>query len=349
MPVNRKGCGSSHTTGRARVGGVAALFALIALGCESTSETSGAGAPPMQAAPSSVQHPAPQRIVSAGGQVTEVLYALGLGPALVGVDTTSTFPPEATALPKVGYLRRLSAEGVVSLAPALFIATDEAEPRAVLEQLRGAGIAVTLLDDAPGLEPAYARVLAIGDAVGRRERAEALVLEMKAAVTPVLAAVAKAAERPKVLFVYARGQGSAQVAGAETGAGLMIELAGGRNAVGSFTGFRPLTAEAVVQAEPDYYLMPALGLQSINGIDGLLALPGIAQTQAGKARRVITIDDAKLLGFGPRVGLALRELTVQLHPELRSELPQLAPGAVQASGAAEPRPATQPVSTVEAR
>lgn len=201
----------------------------------------------------------------------------------------------------------------------------------MLEQLRGAGIGVTLVDDTPGLEPAYARVLAIGEAVGRRERAEQLVLEMKQTVAPVLAAVGKAAARPKVLFVYARGQGSAQVAGDETGAGLMIDLAGGRNAASGFKGFRPLTAEAVVQADPDYFLMPALGLQSIDGVDGLIALPGIAQTKAGKARRVITVDDAKLLGFGPRVGLGLADLAAKLHPELPA-LSHLAAGETQQAG-----------------
>jgi len=295
------------------------LFTLVGTACNNEpGQTQPSAEAPAVAVGSG--EPAPPRIVSAGGNVTEVLYALGVGSALVGADTTSTYPLETAALPKVGYLRRLSAEGVVSLRPTLFLGTDDAEPHAALDQLRGAGIRVELVDDAPGLEATYARVLAIGSIVGRRDAAEALVHDMRAAAAPVLAGVATAATRPSVLFIYARGQGSAQVAGEKTAAQIMIELAGGKNAVSGFEGFRPLTAEAVVQAEPDFYLMPALGLQSLGNVEGLLAQPGIAQTAAGRARRVIAIEDSTLLGFGPRVALALRELAARLHPELAPSL-----------------------------
>jgi iron complex transport system substrate-binding protein len=117
-----------------------------------------------------------------------------------------------------------------------------------------------------------------------------------------------------VLFVYARGAGTLQVAGQETGAGTMIALAGGINAAQGFTGYRPLTAEAVVAAQPDVVLLTDRGLESIGGIDAVLAQPGVALTSAGTARRVVSLDDGMLLGFGPRTGDGVVALARLLAP-----------------------------------
>lgn len=256
------------------------------------------------------------RIVSAGGSVTETLFALGLGPRIVAVDTTSSFPPEVTKLPRVGYLRRLSGEGILSLAPTLVIATHDAGPQSVLDQLRRAGVAIELVNGSPGLAAAYERVRQVGQAVARAQEASRIVARMRSEVQQVAEAVASVARRPSVLFVYARGAGTAHVAGRGTSAQTLVELSGGRNAVEAFEGYRPLTSEAVVEADPDYLLLPQAGLASLKGVDGLLAQPGIAHTRAGRGRRVIAIDDSRLLGFGPRVASAARELARKLHPNL---------------------------------
>lgn len=256
------------------------------------------------------------RIVSAGGNVTETLFALGLGDRVVAVDTTSVYPESATRLPQVGYLRRLSGEGILSLRPSLFIGTEDAEPESVLEQLRRAGVGLSLITSEPGLDAAYERVRRVGRAVDRAREAEQLVSRMQAEMQRLERAIARVEQRPRVLFVYARGQGTAQVAGRDTSAQMMIELSGGRNAVDAFEGYRPLTSEAVLMADPDYLLMPEKGLESLDGVEGLLAQPGIAQTRAGRERRVIAIDDSRLLGFGPRVASAVSELARRLHPGL---------------------------------
>jgi iron complex transport system substrate-binding protein len=119
-----------------------------------------------------------------------------------------------------------------------------------------------------------------------------------------------------VLFVYARGAGTVAVAGRATAADEMIRLAGGRNAIDEFDGFKPLTAEAAVTAAPDVVLMLARGIDSLGGADSVWAQPGLAQTPAARGRRLVVMDDLYLLGFGPRTGAAVSDLARQLHPEL---------------------------------
>ena len=125
-----------------------------------------------------------------------------------------------------------------------------------------------------------------------------------------------ATSTPRILFIYARGAGTMQVAGAGSSAEAMIELAGAENAIIGFEGYKPMTAEAVAAAAPDVILMLNRGIESIGGIDGLLEQPGIALTPAGKNRRVVAMDDLLLLGFGPRLGKAVLTLTQKLHAEL---------------------------------
>ncbi|NDJ33535.1 MAG: ABC transporter substrate-binding protein [Chloroflexi bacterium] len=119
-----------------------------------------------------------------------------------------------------------------------------------------------------------------------------------------------------MMFIYARGAGAVSVAGTDTGAATMIEMAGGENAVTEFDGYQPITAEAVVAAAPDVILMMTRGLESLGGVEGLLEQPGIAATPAGENRRVVVVDDLYLLGFSTRTATATLDLTYLLHEEL---------------------------------
>ncbi len=244
------------------------------------------------------------RLVVVGGGLTESVYAIGAGAQVVGVDATSLYPDEVEELPKVGYFRQLSAEGVLSLKPELVVARADSGPPEVIEQVRRAGVAVALLPEIPSVDGAKQRIELLGALLDREAEAERLVTELDAAV----AGVDRPDEAPRVLFIYARGAGSLQVAGEETAADAMIELAGGVNPIEAWTGYKPLTAEGVIAAQPDVILLTDRGLASIGGVDGVLAQPGIAATPAGRDRRVVAIDDLLLLGFGPRTGQAVTEL-----------------------------------------
>lgn len=251
------------------------------------------------------------RMVSIGGAVTETVFALGAQGQLAGVDTTSLFPLEATRLPQVGYARTLSAEGVLALEPQLLLASGEAGPPQVLEQLKRAGVRIEVLDEHHRFDGILARTERIGMLCGREREAAQLTarLQREWAARPR----PPAGSTPRVLFVLAHAGGQLRVAGEGTGADAMITLAGARNAFAGVQGYKPLTAEAALQAAPDVILCTDQGLQAQGGADGLLKAPGLALTPAGRARRVASMEALLLLGFGPRLPQAAAELTDKLH------------------------------------
>lgn len=261
------------------------------------------------------------RIVSLNGQITEILFALGAGPQVVGVDLSSTYPPEAQKLPKVGYQRTLSSEGVLALEPELVVGNDEAGPPNVIEALRATRTRVAIVTGASGVDSARARIREVAAVLGQRSRGEALVSKLDRELADAQQRVAKAHSTPSVLFVFARGAGSVFVSGRGTPADDIIRLAGGHNAVTGFDGFKPLTAEAAAASGADVIVVPDGSLESLGGIDALLALPGLSMTPAGRDKRVVHLDTQYLLGFGPRCGMAVSDLASALHPELAPTRP----------------------------
>ena len=255
-----------------------------------------------------------RRIVSIGGPVTETVFALGAGDDVVAVDTSSVYPSQAASLPKVGYQRALSAEGILALAPDLVIVSDEAGPPATLDQLRRAGVRVERMPPAKTPDQAVARVVAVGAAIDRP--AAAFATQMKRDSAAAIARVPAAG--PRFVLVYARGAGTLMVAGPDTAGSAMVALAGGRNALTDVTGFKPLSAEVLIAAAPDVIVVPSRGLMTLGGLSGLLAVPGVAQTPAGKHARIIAFDDLLLLGFGPRLPHAIGELSRLLTASSRS-------------------------------
>lgn len=255
---------------------------------------------------------AAKRIVTVGGAVTETVFALGAGDRVVAVDTSSVHPAAVDALPKVGYQRTLAAEGILALEPDLVLASAEAGPSTTIEQLRSAGVRVELLPVVDTLDGAAARIRAIGALIDAQAPAAALASTVETTGAAAIDRAQARATKPRVLILYARGGGTAMVSGTGTGAAAMVAMAGGTNAVTAWDGFRPLSAEAAIAAAPDAIVIPSRGLQSMGGIDGVLAMPGLGDTPAGKARRVIAIDDLMLLGFGPRMPAAIEALSGEL-------------------------------------
>jgi iron complex transport system substrate-binding protein len=248
------------------------------------------------------------RVVSIGGGITEIVYALGAQNLLVGVDTTSTFPAAAAKLPSVGYARQLSAEGILALTPSLVLATGDAGPPAVLQQLRGSGIALQTLDADHRFEGLITRIQAVGKATGHAAAAQALAAKTTRDWSQVQHEVATATQRPRVLFLMGFDTARMMVAGQGTAAQAMLDYAGAHNAAQGYSGYKPLTPEALIAARPDVLLTTRQALDAGGGAAGLLRQPGMAPTPAGKARRVIALDTMFLLGFGPRLPLAAQTL-----------------------------------------
>jgi len=258
----------------------------------------------------------PLRVVTVGGALTEIVYALGAQGHLAGTDTTSTYPAAAQSLPKVGYARTLSAEGVLSLRPSLLIATAEAGPPAALQQLQSAGVRLVRTSGEHRFEALLGNVATVAEALGLDAAGQALGARLRSEWQRTLASVASRQSRPKLLFVLSHAANNVQVSGSGTAADAMIGYAGAVNALagvnGGFKGYRPLAAEAAIAAAPDVILITREGLEAVGGVDALLARPGLALTPAGRHRRVVAPEALLLLGFGPRLPQAVAELSAAL-------------------------------------
>ncbi|MDY0744196.1 ABC transporter substrate-binding protein [Paucibacter sp. R3-3] len=259
----------------------------------------------------------PVRLVSIGGALTELVYALDAQSLLVGVDTTSLYPAAARSLPNVGYARTLSAEGLLSLRPTLIIATEDAGPTAVLRQVEAAHVPLHTLRAEHRFEGLLERTRQLGELLDRRPAATALADQFSARWRTTQQQVAKASAghaAPRVLFILSHAAGQVRIAGQNTAADAVIRYAGAVNALQDVDGYKPLTPEAVIATAPDAILTTDMSLDAGGGIDGILKLPGIAQTPAGRARRVVSQDALELLGFGPRLPQSVARLAQALHP-----------------------------------
>lgn len=257
----------------------------------------------------------PERIVPLNGDIAEIVFALGLGDEVVAADSSATYPPEAAQRPKIGYQRALSAEGILSFQPTIVIGTPEAGPAQVIDQVRAAGVGVEIIEVPSTLDDVPARIQQVADLLGVSDKGREVAKATAAEIEAATAAVPAGADRPRVAFLYVRGTTTAMLAGAGSRADLLLTAAGAIDAgtEAGVRGFVPITPEALAAANPDVLLLLDAGLASVGGIDGLLQLPGVAQTPAGAARRIISLDDQYLLGLGPRTGAALTDLVDRLY------------------------------------
>jgi len=257
---------------------------------------------------------APERVVSVGGALTEIVYALEAEDALVGVDTTSQFPEHAGQLPQVGYQRALSAEGILSLSPDLLLITDDAGPPEVLDQVRGAGIRILALPSDHDVNGVFDRIRTLAARFDREASGERLIERIDADVQALQARIEAAPTRPRAIFLLGSSPGSSVASGTDTAADAMLRIAGADNAFEAFSGYKPVGAESLIAAAPEAIVVVAHG-ESDEGdiVADTLALPGVASTPAGRDRRIVVADALRLLGFGPRIGKAASELSDALH------------------------------------
>lgn len=251
---------------------------------------------------------AQQRIVSLNGAISEMLCALGLEQQIVGVDVTSNYPASLQQKTKVGHNRNISAEGILALKPTLILGIQSELKPEVVQQLTGANMKVTLMNLPYSPDGTRSLLEEIAKATGQTEKAKQLRQQFDQQLT----ALKIKPLQKKVLFIYARGTGSMTVSGTSTALDKMIQLAGAQNAMTGFTDFKPLSAEAMVAANPDAILMFDSGLKSLGGVDGLLNVPGLSATQAGMKKKVVTMDGQYLAGFGLRLPSAIAELHKKL-------------------------------------
>lgn len=261
------------------------------------------------------------RIVALNGNIAEVVFALGLGGQVVGRDISTTFE-EAEHLPLVTRAHDVSAESVLSLRPTVVLADTNTGPPEALDHIRNVGVPVVVFDVPERVEDIGPRMQAIAAALGLDAAGERLAARTGAEIDAVSEEVDLGAEPPVVAFLYMRGQAGVYLLGGPgSGADSMIEAAGGIDAGSQLEldqPFTPITSEALVRAAPDVILMTTTGLESVGGLGGLAEIPGIAQTPAGRAGRVVTVEDGLLFSFGSRTPEALRLIADQLADAMQA-------------------------------
>ena len=261
------------------------------------------------------------RIVALSGDITEIIFELGLGANVAGVDVTTTYPPEAEAVPVIGFAQQLSPEPVLGLQPTLVIGDELTAPVEAVEQLRSTGIPVVILESQATLDGALTKINQVAEILSvpedGAELATRVAAEVAAAQELAETAIAAGAEPPRVAYIYVRGPQTILLFGQGIAANAMISGAGAVD-TGAETGVRgaiPVTPEALVAADPEIVVLPEAGFQALGGAEALDAIPGLAQTTAGQNEAYLVYDEAFFFNLGPRVGQALEVFVRDLYPE----------------------------------
>lgn len=252
------------------------------------------------------------RIAAIGGSITEIVYALGAESHLVARDSTSRYPEAALKLPDVGYMRQLSPEGVLSVNPSGILALHGSGPKEAVDVLKKSSVPFIEVPERYDNEGIVEKIRIVGKALGADAKAEALASEVEAKLDAAEKRTADIKERKRVLFVLSMQGGKVLAAGSDTAANGIIQLAGAVNAIEGFSGYKQLSDEAIVTAKPDIILMmnnagPPTPDSEVFGN------PSIASTPAGAERKLIRMDGAYLLGFGPRTADAIHDLAVSIY------------------------------------
>lgn len=253
------------------------------------------------------------RILSVGSDVTEIIYALGMGDQIVAVDTTSQHPPDALASnPNVGYMRALSAEGVLAIGANLLLISEGAGPPETIRALKSSSARYVEVPDGKTAEGVSEKIIMIGDVLGVSARARDLAATFKTQIATLEKQRNKVSEPKSVLFVLNASGGRLIVGGRGTSADAYLKLAGATNAASAISGFKPVTAEGVITMAPDAIVVMKGGRNGQTASE-LIATPAIAATPAGKAQKAVDVSGVRALGFGPRLPGAATDLMSWLY------------------------------------
>lgn len=255
----------------------------------------------------------PQRVLSVGGAVTEIVYALGEEDRLVGRDSTSSYPEAALELPDVGYMRALAPEGVLSIKPDLILAREGSGPPEAIEVLKAASIPYVEVPERYTTEGVDAAIEVVAEALGAEEKGDRLLAELARQMTALKRTLDGIEEKKRVLFILSMQDGRILASGTGSAADGILKLAGAANAITEYEGYKQLTDEALIAADPDVVLMMDRDGEFAIDDETLFSHPGLKTTRAGTNRAVVRMDGLYLLGFGPRTAAAALDLAEALY------------------------------------
>lgn len=251
------------------------------------------------------------RIVALAPGSAEIVWALGLGDLVAGKDLVSVFPG-SDKLPTVNPGHEVSIETVLSINPSLVLADDSEENIDAVQKLGELGIPVVTIPDATNVAQISPRISAIANAIGVTDAGAKLVAMTEEKLQQ---AAASTTTEKSIAFLYLRGNAGVYLIGGKgSGADSIISALGAKDSGTELgiEGFAPLTAESLAKSNPDVLLVMNEGLESVGGLEKLLALPGVSSTAAAKNSAVIQADDRVLLAFGPQTPNVISCLALQL-------------------------------------
>jgi len=249
-----------------------------------------------------------KRIITLSSAISETVNALGYGKNILATDVTSVSPEEINRLPKVSRNRSFSVESITAYRPDLILVPEGDFSKENLYQFKSLGIRVVTIRQEFSVQGATKFIRQIAGAIGDKTRGEQLAQKTESNINTTLSQLKKGSKSPKVLFIYARGVGTMNVAGKGSSIDEIIKLAGGKNAIQEFSDFKPYTTEALIKSNPDVILMFDFGLSSLGGKAAFLDLPGVSYTNAGKNKKIIEMNGTLLINFSNRLPEAIKAL-----------------------------------------
>lgn len=265
----------------------------------------------MSASGESITISSVDRVISLAPGSAEIVWALGLGDLIAGKDLVSSYPgSEETPLVNPGH--EVALETLLSLNPTLVLADESDENADAVQKLTELGIPVVAIPEATAVSEISPRISAVANALGVKSAGDELVAATEAKLAEV---ASSSASEKKIAFLYLRGNAGVYLIGGNgSGADSIITALGAKDAGAELgiEGFAPLTAESLAKANPDILMVMNEGLESVGGIEKLLALPGVSSTSAAKNSAVLQADDRVLLSFGPQTPNVISCLADQL-------------------------------------
>ena len=263
-----------------------------------------------------------ERVVSVSKQINEYMYDIGAEGVLVGRDLTSIYPERIRSLPSVGYHRALSAEGITSLQPTLFLTDGNVGPNQVLDQLRKVGIPILTLSPGRSTDSAQALMLQLGRRFHREKAADSVVAQWKREMQQASADTIAGPPVRVLVMHFGQLNNNYLAVGRGSPADEMIQLAGGTNAIDSIGRMTRLTPELIARTAPDVIIATDVGFDRAGSAVKFAELPGVALTPAGKSKRIYRIDESEVMYYGPRTPATIAKLKGLLHKDARISEPR---------------------------
>jgi iron complex transport system substrate-binding protein len=256
-----------------------------------------------------------ERIVCLSKQYNEIIFALGAEKDLVGVDLSSTYPPEIKKLSTVGYHRALSSEGILSTKPTLVIHDNNVGPEQVMQQLATLKILMKVFESkAEDVAGAKALITEMGNYFGKQKQADSLNAKLESDVQSALSSASALKDRPRVMIVhFGRGNNVYLTMTKNSTAAKLISWAGGEIPLDGERGMLQLSPEVMAQSDADVILLTDFGYDQLGSLDRIKELPGVAGTKAAKNNRIFRVEEHDMVYLGPRTG----EIVLKLQQLIR--------------------------------